>query len=545
MRETQVAFAVSPSQQPNAFITTTHASPPFPPPPSPPSPPATPARAASASQKNQEQGPRDEQPAAAVTATLALFHSAGLDARPFVLNPARELGLHGDHLLQEDEIGAYVGESFERSRRDEEVSHGVEAGGGDPRGHHRTMCLAFSGGGGTVESEPSDPCTETLHRLNGILDEAGRRESGACSSGSRCPLVSTVAGTGYPAYASVRDPGSRERVTVAAEAVGAILTCLPDSEASLHLVHAGNDIALRGSQFRVASVWGGDIAEVVPVEPKQAEAATTAPTLDSGFAGGCGAGAGDSLWQRPRWPCDVISAAEWCKQVVSASTRFEKLAMQSALGVGVLRRAGAREGAAALGHAGGAPAAGVARNLPAHGCLSVTEVKADESISLERSDRGEQDDGRRGDGGSAAAECSVRPGDLCDIRAIGVMAAMQAEQDAYSWLRIARLSALIQGTTGDNEASSATAAAAPAFQGCLTAGTRARCAPGAEAESCEELVRVAAGHGSLCPTAGMVSDAQLVSVDNVMMTCSSDVGMASVYVCGGAGEQESSVVSSE
>ncbi|CAM9529154.1 unnamed protein product [Ectocarpus fasciculatus] len=496
---------------------------------------ASPTRAASASQNNQEQGARDEEPAAAVTATLALFHSPGLDARPFVLHPAREIGLHGDRLLQEHEIGAYVGESLESSTSRHD--------GGGPRGHHSTMCLAFSGGGGggAVEPEPSDPPgTSTLHRLNGILGDAARRESGGSSSRSRCPLVSNVAAAGYPAYASVRDPGSRERVTVAAEAVGAILTCLPDSEASLHLVHAGNDIALRGSQFRVASVWGGEIAEVVPVEgSKQAAAATTAPTLDGGFAGGCGEGAGDSLWQRPRWPCGVISAAEWCKQVVSASTRFEKLAMQSALGVGVLRRAGAREGGTALGHAGGARA-GVARNLPAHGCLSVTEVKADESISL--------DDGRRGGGGggsaAVAAECSVRPGDLCDIRAIGVMAAMQAEENAYSWLRIARLSALIQGTTSDSDASSATAAAAPAFQGCLTAGTRARCTPGAEAESCEELVRVAAGHGSLCPTAGMVGDAQLVSVDNEMMTCSSDVGMASVYVCGGAGEQESSVASS-
>ncbi|CAN0083580.1 unnamed protein product [Ectocarpus sp. 12 AP-2014] len=511
---------------------------------------ASPARAASVSQKNEEQGARNEEPAAAVTATLALFHNPGLDARPFVLHPARELGLHGDRLLQEDEIGAFVGESLETSASrhsgGEEVSHGVEAGGSSgPRGHHRTMCLAFSGGGGgAVESEPSDLCTSTLHRLNGILGDAGRRESeaGSSSSSSRCPLVSTVVAAGYPAYASVRDPGSRKRVTVAAEAVGAILTCLPDSEASLHLVHAGNDIALRGSQFRVASVSGGDIAEVVPVESKQTEAATAVPTLDGGFAGGCGAGAGDSLWQRPRWPCGVISAAEWCKQVVSASTRFEKLAMQSALGVGVLERAGPREGAAALGQAGGAPA-GVARNLPAHGCLSVTEVKADESISLAHGGRGEQDDRRRGDGGSATAECGVRLGDLCDIRAIGVMAAMQAEQDAYSWLRIARLSALIQGATGDREASSATVAAAPVFQGCLTAGTRARCAPGAEAESCEELVRVAAGHGSLCPTAGMVGDAQLVSVDNVMMTCSHDVGMSSVYVCGSAGEQESSAAS--
>lgn len=388
------------------------------------------------------------------------------------------------------------------------------------------VCLAF---GSDASAEPhqdrpdDDSCISQLHRLNGLLRESdssvanGGDASTTHAGISRCPLVASVmSGCKGEVFVSRRDEESGECSAAAGTVVGAILSGSGDASTSFQLMHAGKHLALRGSQFEIKHMKDGKIVEVVPVlstePPPPSTAATAGPTtIDE-----------HSSWPRPRCNGGSVSAAEWCQQVVASSTFFEKLAMQSALGVGVLKRVGVRDGPC-LDTSGSdnlftgvTPApVGVMRCLPAQSCFDVQEVELDGSLRLsQETPLGE-----------------LREGDLCDFRAVGALASLQAEQDAYTWLHASRISAAIRHMGDERVERGGGANPATVVQGCLVASTRARFPGGFEGEGCQEVVRAASGPGG-CPTVGSVSDVQLVSVDNTLVTCSSRAGLAGVYVCG-------------
>ena len=108
---------------------------------------------------------------------------------------------------------------------------------------------------------------------------------------------------------STRDERRGTFRTAAGAVVGALVSASPESTTTaFQLVHAGDHVPLRGSQFRIKRMQGGDIVQVMPVRPL---------TVDEHM--------------RPRCSDGAIAAADWCRDAVVASTRFEKIAMQSAL----------------------------------------------------------------------------------------------------------------------------------------------------------------------------------------------------------------------
>ncbi|CAM9709597.1 unnamed protein product, partial [Hapterophycus canaliculatus] len=363
-----------------------------------------------------------------------------------------------------------------------------------------------------------DPCISQLHKLNGLLRESGSRvidgASSRCPRANRCPLVASVTSTKGRVFVSRRDEETDECSAVTGGVVGAILSGGCDSSLSFQLVHAGKHVALRGSQFRIKHMNDGKIVEVMPVRPMEGSPSPSATTT--------GQADDPSGWPRPR--CDgAVSAAEWCKHAVASSTRFEKMAMQSALGVGVLKRMGVDDqhlldngGSMSDNLSLAAPPAplGVMASLPAQSCFDIQEVELDGSLRVSQ--------------GDPVGE--LRVGDLCDFRAVGPLASMQAERDAYAWLHASRISASFRPGWEDGT-QQAGASCAPAVQGCLVASAGARFAGGFEQEGCHDVVSTASGHGG-CPTVGIVSDVQFVSVDNTMVTCSSSEGLAGIYVCG-------------
>lgn len=427
--------------------------------------------------------------------------------------------------LREEAIGANVARALKRSTVITGESPTTCLTSTEPD-NFEVICLAFGADGdaGTMLDSHDivvDPCISQLHRLNSLLRDSGSRVVGGVPCRrfvSRCPLVASITAAKGGVFVSRRDEETSECHAVAGDVVGAILSGSFDSATSFQLVHAGKHAALRGSQFRIKRMKGGNIAEVMPVLPIEGVSSPAAPIS--------GVTSDGEAWRRPRCGGGVVSAAEWCRHAVTSSTLFEKLAMQSALGVGVLKRMGADDEKfnginSCLPDYPSAEIAraplGVMPCLPAQTCFDVQEVEVDGSLRLSQE----------------APVGELRAGDLCDFRAVGSLAAMQAEQDAYSWLHASRISAAIRRQADDGE-QRAGASLTPGVQGCLVASAGARFAAGFEDEGCDEVVLAASGHGG-CPTVGIVSDVQLVSVDNTMLTCSSNAGLASIYVCGEMG----------
>ncbi len=381
------------------------------------------------------------------------------------------------------------------------------------------VCLAFGAdagaGAGGRDWDDVDVSLSQLRRLNSLLrGSGGSGVNGGASHHpgvSRCPLVGSVTCASGGVFVSRRDDDSGECSAVSGSVVGAILSGGRDSSTSFQLVHAGKHAALRGSQFRIAHMKGGNIAEVVPVQPVKASPSSSAAIISST----------DDVydWPRPRCVGAVLSAAEWCKHAVSSATLFEKMATQSTLGIGILERTSAEHGEICPDFQS-APL-GVMPCLPAQSFFDVREVEPDGSLRL-------SDEAQLG---------QLRVGDLCDFRAVGALASLQAEQDAYAWLHASRISAAMR-RRGDSGGQLGDASQeAPVVQGCLVASARARFPEGFEDDGCQEAVMAASGPGGL-PTVGIVSDLQLVSMDNTMFTCSSNAGFAGVYIYGSTLGQE-------
>lgn len=488
---------------------------------------ASPARATSASQHDDEEQRTQE----GFTASVTLINNPDVKVDTFVLPPAPDHSFSSS-LLREAEIRSNAVRALERSTASTEASPSLYSTRSEPD-QFEAICLAF-GADATAGRKPVcngddddadvNPCISQLHRLNSLLREGGSRAaddvSSRCPRANRCPLVASVSSAKGGVFVSRRDEETDECSAVTGGIVGAILSGGCDTATSFQLVHAGKHAALRGSQFRIKNMDGGKITEVMPV--LSSEGSSPSATAAAGQADD------PSSWPRPR--CDgAVSAAEWCKHAVTCSTRFEKMAMQSALGVGVLKRMGVDDqhlfdhgGSMSDNLSTGAPPApvGVMPCLPAQSCFDIQEVELDGSLRVSQ--------------GTPAGE--LRVGDLCDFRAVGPLAAMQAEQDAYAWWHASRISAAIR-PGWDEHTRQAGASCAPAVQGCLVASAGARFAGGFEQEGCRDVVSAASGHGG-CPTVGIVSDVQLVSVDNTMVTCSSNAGLAGVYLCGTEPELE-------
>lgn len=493
----------------------------------PPPPPfhpnaASPARATSASQHGDEE--RRTKPG--FTTSVTLINNPDVKVDTFVLPPAPDRS-YSSSLLREADIRGNVIRALERSTAPPEARPSSYPTPSEPD-QFETICLAFGADVdagkevGGIHGDEGNPCVSQLHRLNRLLREGGSRVGGGgaslqqCPRANRCPLVASVTSAMGGVFVSRRDEETDECSAVTGGVVGAILSGGRDSSASFQLAHAGKHAALRGSQFRIRRMEDGKIVEVMPVLPMEGHSSSSVAAADR---------ADDpSNWPRPR--CDgAVSAAEWCKHAVAFSTRFEKMAMQSALGVGVLKRMGVDDqhlvddGGSMSGNVSmrAVPApVGVIPCLPAQSCFDIEEVELDGSLRVSQ---------------GAPPTGELRVGDLCDFRAVGPLAAMQAEQDAYSWLHTSRISAAFRSGWDDDSSQKCGASRAPVVQGCLVASAGARFAGGFEQEGCHDVVSAASGHGG-CPTVGIVSDLQLVSVDNTMATCSSNTGFAGVYVCG-------------
>ena len=490
---------------------------------------ASPTHATSTSERCES-----DQPPEGFTATLTLINNPDVKVDSFVLSPPSPSDGHTlpspSSLEEEDRIRSDVVRALEWSA-------GASGGSSEtcpmPREPDQfdVVCLAF-GADASMELDDNniddggDSCISQLHRLNGLLRESDSSVSSVNSRASthpgvsRCPLVASVmSGRKGGVFVSRRNEDSGECSAAAGSVVGAILSGSRDSLTSFQLVHAGRHLALRGSQFEIKHMKDGKIAEVAPVlsmESTPSPAAAAATT-------GAGAMGDNQSWPRPRCNGGSVSAAEWCQQVVASSTYFEKLAMQSALGVGVLKRARTDDpyrdaGTGSDSLFGGFTSApvGVMPCLPAQSCFDVQEVELDGSLRLSKE----------------APLAELREGDLCDFRAVGTLASLQAEQDAYTWLHVSRMSAAMHRMGDDREQQCGGPTHSTVVQGCLVGSTRARFPGGLEGEGCQEVVRSASVPGGDCPTVGSVSDVQLVSVDNTMVTCSSRSGLAGVYVCG-------------
>lgn len=469
------------------------------------------------------------------TATLTLINNPDVKVDSFVLSPPSPGGRTPPSSLEESRIRSNVVRALEWSAPDTgEGATTTTCPMARERDMFDVVCMAF-GADARVEleldEEDNDSCISQLHRLNRLLRESDDSVSSASSRASthpgvsRCPLVASVmSGRKGGVFVSRRDEESGECSAAAGSVVGAVLSGRRESLTSFQLVHAGKHLALRGSQFEIKHMKDGKIAEVVPVLTM--ESASPSASAAAATAGGP-ASDDPSSWPRPRCHGGSVSAAEWCQQVVASSTLFEKLAMQSALGVGVLKRVAGGDDPCRDGSSGSdrlcgggfaAPPVGVLPCLPAQSCLDVQEVELDGSLRLAQK----------------PPQGDLREGDLCDFRAVGTLASLQAEQDAYTWLHASRMSSAMRHMRDERDQGPTHSTV---VQGCLTASTRARFPGGLEGEGCQEMVRSASGPGG-CPTVGSVSDFQLVSVDNTMVTCSSLTGLAEVYLCGGVREYE-------
>lgn len=455
-------------------------------------------------------------------------------------------------LLQDDEaIGIAVSRALERRASLDDNALGGASTTTAPVGQFGAICLAF-GGGSSSSVDHTDGCMSQLRRLNGILRRARptATRSGSSSSGGgfdckRCPLVASATPTnaGDEVIVSTWDERTGAFYTAAGAVVGAIVSAAPGSSKTVfQLVHAGDHTPLRGSQFRIKRMQGGDIVEVMPVRPLSVDEK-----------------------QRPRCGDGAIAAADWCRNAVVASTRFEKMAMQSAIGVGVLSRMDHGLSSPDYDHIFSEDSqgpVGVIPCLPADACIGIAEVETGGTLHLSPPCSGEplaehvhpSGFAWRGGAVTAGAEAAattvkgLRPGDLCDFRAMGSLAAIQAEHDAYLWLHAMRLSASILRHEGNEDdggsssgsngsagnASPASPSAVQGVQGCLAAGAIGRFGRRFAQEGCDGVASAAAENGG-CPAVGIVPGMQVVSVDNEMVTCAANACLASLYVCGDLG----------
>lgn len=195
-----------------------------------------------------------------------------------------------------------------------------------------------------------------------------------------------------------------------------------------------------------------------------------------------------------------MNAAGWCRNSLMSATLFEKLAVQTSLGVGILHRMGTTTTTSFTSTPTVAgrdindtpphpqPAersAGVVPLYPAETCIPVSEVEPEQGlmrlgyqlpqrpteVGMDEAKRAFSrhphlcNDGIEGEVTPLGSECEseaggrlvsascplapLRPGDLCDFRAVGAMAVMQAERDAYTWFHASRLSARLLSSVGD------------------------------------------------------------------------------------------------
>lgn len=503
--------------------------------------------------------------------TLVLINNPEVKVTPFVLGEdfaASGLAAGGASSLlrKDDAIEDAVNQALLEQRASSCDDGATDAGvaGSAPVGQFGSICLAF-GGGSSADGGDAE-CMSQLRRLNGILRRArptsgrnviaragGNGDGGGGGSRTgdgrdckRCPLVAsaTMTEAGDETIVSTWDERKGTFRTAAGAVVGALVSASPESTTTaFQLVHAGDHVPLRGSQFRIKRMHGGDIAEVMPVRPL---------TADEHMRPRCGDGA--------------MAAADWCRDAVVAATWFEKIAMQSAIGVGVLRRVNndPRTRNCHILSKEANHQEGVIPYLPADACIGIAEVETGGSLLLTPPCSGDTlaehahpsgfawRGGASTAGGEAAATTvkGLRPGDLCDFRAIGSLATIQAEHDAYAWLHAARLSASILRPTSSNEdvssdrnsdsggggggTASPSASGVQGIQGCFAAGAVSRFGKDFVREGCDGVAGAAAEHGG-CPAVGIVPGMQVVSVDNEMVTCSTDACLASVYVCGQVG----------
>lgn len=524
---------------------------------------ASPALATATSEHgygNSQGGTTDASDSPACSATLILINNPDLKVTPFVLGEDfastdvaitdRESSL----LRKDDAIEDAVARALEQraSSCDDGVTGNGSGGASSPVGQFGSICLAF--GGGSSADGGNAECMSQLRRLNAILRRARPTsgtnvviDGGGSGSGSvgsvgeckRCPLVAsaTMTDAGDETIVSTWDERRGTFRTAAGAVVGALVSASPESTTTaFQLVHAGDHVPLRGSQFRIKRMQGGDIVEVMPVRPL---------TADEHMRPRCGDGA--------------IAAADWCRDAVVASTWFEKLAMQSALGVGVLRRVNhdSRTRNCHILSKEALHQEGVIPYFPADACIGIAEVETGGSLLLTPPCSGDtlaehvHPSGFtwRGGAATAGAEAAattvkgLRPGDLCDFRAIGSLATIQAEHDAYAWLHAARLSASILRPASSNEngdpsgagdSTTTSSSGVQGIQGCFSAGAASRFGREYVQEGCDGVASAAAEHGG-CPAVGIVPGMQIVSVDNEMVTCSTNACLASVYVCGQVG----------
>lgn len=428
-----------------------------------------------------------------MTVTLALIDNPHLEVYPYVINPQSNPAGEAAR-LREDAIGIHVREALEHNACRESIA-----------GQYSTICMVFAGGRreGKEGGKPLNGSTssiELVKRLNSVIRRARCQSKPRNQIGESCPLVTSFTDTGAATFLSVRQGATGEIVTLTADAVGAVLSCRADSKSFFQLVHAGRHIPLGGSQFRIKRMQGDDIVEVMPV---QSPALGDPHVTVDGTYPRCGEGA--------------VTAAEWCRKVVTSSTCFEKMAIQSALGVGVLVRMSGSSDCSRCEAA--RESSGLVRCYPAKACFEVVEVSHDGLLRVAGRSTGQ-----------------LRAGDLCDFRGIGELAGIQAESDAYTWFRLERLAASIRRVGCDHVEKGdelQPASLFPEIQGCLVAGAGPRFVPRSEGDGCVEIVRKAAGHGA-CAAIGLFCDVHRVSVDNEEMTCPDSIGSTTVYICSGA-----------
>lgn len=363
-------------------------------------------------------------------------------------------------------------------------------------GQYEAVCLAFG-----AESAGSDLCTSGLSHLNSLLHEA--RQAVGMSGAQRCPLMACTTTVTCPVLISTHDKDQGSPAVASAAIAGAIVTCRQGM--CFHILHPGGHAPLHDTQFQITRMQGGNIAEVKP--------------------------AGCSVARRRPSCTGTMSAADWCRACIASATTFEKMAIQRALGVGLLRRACSAEDDEEKECSAGEQQhfEDPDSRAPAEACFSIREVDdygcvhlmhtVDKAIfdhvqhCLDVNNRGER----------RYAQRRLQAGDVCDIRAVGSLAAVQAEDDAFACFRSARLRLSLE--TGRVPSS-----AAQSIKGCLATAAMTRFGGCSTREACASIMDRAARAGE-CAVAGAVVSKQVVSVDNRSLACDANTCLATLFVC--------------
>lgn len=266
---------------------------------------ASPTLATSTTEHNSGCDLDEERTDSACSATLILLDSPSIKVTAFPLGLSPEVE-RDTHLWNEETLAEAVVDALDCN------DHGSSSrGANESSGRFEALCLAF----GVDRLANKAGCIVHLRRLNKILRDIRSVQHGGKEL-KCCPLVASVTADEENSFiVSTRDKTTGEPCAVTAGVAGAIISTHPKSASCFEIVHAGNHASLRGFQFVIKRMQGQGIAEVTPVRSLSAEEMKRHGCTDG-----------------------VITAAEWCRHAVISSNRFEKLAMQAAVGIGVLRR---------------------------------------------------------------------------------------------------------------------------------------------------------------------------------------------------------------